>query len=107
MTANYEHKNLTLSVVQSIDVGQIPTFNYIPNKPMTTYEERENARIEGERRSSAKYYEKVKAYKKLGTLSSEKDKLKGLLLLCYPTLNQLNTIELDLLVNNIIASLPV
>jgi hypothetical protein len=37
-------------------------------------EEKERKRLEGDRLRSAKYNEKVKAYKKLGTLYSEKEK---------------------------------
>jgi hypothetical protein len=77
----------------------VPTF--IPKSPVRNIEdlqEKEIRRLEGQRQRNHRYYEKAKNYTKIGTLSSEKDKLLALLLLCYPSLQNSDKYELERMV---------
>jgi hypothetical protein len=70
-----------------------------------SHDENEKLRLEKQRQRKARYDEKVKNYTKIGTLYSEKDKIKALLLLCYPSLTDMNPHELDIRVSQFIESL--
>ena len=94
----------------------IPTFQYAPViphvpdnpynlKPGISLEEKERYRMERDRQRSSNYYNKIKSYKKLGTLGSEREKIIALLLLCYPSLREMNSSDLERRVVQFIDSL--
>lgn len=93
--------------------GTIPNFNHLPVTPVITpnnsnnisSEEKERIRLEKQRQCKTRYNNKVKNYAKLGTIDREEDKVKALLLLCYPWLNNMSNNELDLRVAQFIRSL--
>lgn len=88
----------------------IPSFNHIPVTPSCvppnmSLEDKEKSRLEKQRLRTAKYNQKIKAYKKIALLDSNLEKIKGILLICYPELSKMNAIELNLRVERIIQSL--
>ncbi|CAH6419203.1 Hypothetical protein HVR_LOCUS401 [uncultured virus] len=98
----------------------IPTFNYAPMAPVllqteapiirmtqTTAEEREAIRAQKQREHSYNYQVKVREYKKLGSLRTDKEKIIKLLLICYPSLETMPSYELDRLVTEFIQRLGV
>lgn len=109
-------KPLRLTIIPS---DQVPTsivvnndFQYIPITQVivqpNVLEEKERTRLEKQRARNARYNNKVAAYKKIATLPTEKDKVKALLLLCYPKLSkidQMSSQELDLRLDTFITSL--
>jgi hypothetical protein len=92
------------------------TFNYNPIVPHLAnplslsskddLAERERKRKESERIRSSNYRQRTNEYKKLGSLKSEKDRVIGVLLLCYPHLQSLESWKIDQIVTDFIASLP-
>jgi hypothetical protein len=115
-------KPLTLTIaprapVQStISQIKIPNFNHVPinpsiipnpsNVPATiTPEDKEKSRLEKQCQRVKRYNEKVKAYKKIALLDSNHEKIKALLLICYPELSQMGQYELDMRIIRIIQSL--
>lgn len=99
----------------TVQTANIPQFNHVPIQPIIVdkkyklenndHIERERRKIESDRLRSARYNERVKEYKKLGSLPTEKEKIIKLLLLCYPSLNELSRAELDRRVTAFIQSL--
>lgn len=89
------------------DFGHVPiTPVIIPNNSTTVFsEEKERIRLEQQRKRTAKYNEKVKAYKKIALMDSSQEKVKALLLLCYPELSQMSSYELDMRVIRMLQSL--
>lgn len=82
----------------------IPNFNHVPVTPviMPSYsnnislEEKERLRLEKQRQHKARYDQKVKSYAKIGTLQTETDKIKAVLLLYYSSLTDMHPYELDI-----------
>lgn len=94
----------------------LPNFNYTHDTPIivprpkmaqSTPEEREALRAQKLRESSYNYQVRVREYKKLGSLRTEKEKITKLLLLCYPSLEAMPSYELDRLVTEFIQRLGV
>lgn len=95
----------------------IPQFNHSPIVPTLvdtggsiassaiTRVDKELERLQRQRQSSSKYYNRVKEYKRIGSLNTEKEKVIALLLLCYPQFSALESYELDQLVTNFIRDL--
>ncbi|CAH6419379.1 Hypothetical protein HVR_LOCUS584 [uncultured virus] len=97
----------------------IPNFNHVPIIPtivapepthrgamkQLTAEEREARRAAQQRERNAKYQEKIREYKKIGVLKSEKEKIIRVLQLCYPFLEEMDSFELDTKVNAFIQTL--
>lgn len=102
-------KPLILTIIpQQKSVSQnnssnLPTFNHIPVVPNISENssnpeqiwEREKKRLEIQRQSSQRHYEKVKQYNKLAAIDGEKEKIMALLLICYPDLKTCNKLQLD------------
>jgi hypothetical protein len=98
----------------------LPDFNHVPIYPTIahapkrvtqltalTAEEREARRAAQQRERSARYQEKIKEYKKIGTLKTEKEKIIRVLLLCYPSLEEMDPVELDNKINQFMRSLGI
>jgi len=87
----------------------IPNFNHVgivlEKKPRISLDEKETKRLAYQKQCSAKYSNKVKEYKKIGSLFTEKDKIKRLLILCYPELSNFDQNNLDHRIANFITSL--
>lgn len=91
--------NLSIPIRSNIpNFGHVPiTPTIVPNNSNTIPpEEKERIRLEKQRQCKTRYNNKVKNYAKLGTIDREEDKVKALLLLCYPWLNNMSNNELDL-----------
>jgi hypothetical protein len=95
---------------------RIPNFNHVPIAPVTmpnnlnvlsgtSSDEKERARLEKQCQRVKKYNEKVKAYKKIALIDSNHEKIKALLLICYPELSQMSPYELDMRVIRMMQSL--
>ena len=97
------------TLVPNFDYGGYPNnseksvSNFVGGKHIDELEQR---RLQRGREKSARYETKVKEYKKLGTLDSEKEKIKGLLLICRPHLKTMNPADLDLIIDQIVRLLP-
>lgn len=101
--------------ISNIPVPKVlPNFNHVPIMPIAPiltppinneFQEKERIRLEQQRQRAARYNEKVKAYKKIALIDSNQEKIKALLLLCYPELAQMGAYELDVRVIQIIQSL--
>lgn len=124
---DYNIKPITLNIIPrqisnnrtvSIDTQitqNYPQFNHVPiapvpritrtNNSIEDLQERERIRLEKQRLSKSKYNNKVKNYTKIGSLDREEDKIKALLLLCYPSLNNMGNHELDLRISQFVKSL--
>lgn len=110
-------------------VQQIPNFNHVPIQPIIiantstqpttilplpkgipsnlTAEEREARRYAQQKERNSRYEEKTREYKKVGTLKTEKEKIIRVLLLCYPSLEEMDPVELDNKVSSFIGSLDI
>lgn len=99
---------------QSIPIqSNIPNYVHVPITPTTvpnnqhtiSPEEKERIRLEQQRNRVKRYNEKVKDYKKIALIDSTHEKIKALLLLCYPELSQMSKYELDMRVVRMLQSL--
>ena len=102
--------------VKPMTLEILPTFNYTHDAPIiaprskmtqSTPEEREAMRAQKLRESSYNYQVRVREYKKLGSLRTDKEKIIKLLLLCYPSLEGMPSYQLDQLVTEFIQRLGV
>lgn len=70
-----------------------------------TAEEREAERLERDRIKSARRYNKIKAYRKLAYLPTNKERFKHLALICYPHLAQWDPNKLDRIIGDFVDQL--
>ena len=91
-----------------VPIHSFPIREISPEQAITTLaalQEKEAKKAEQQRLSNARYRDKVRDYKNLGTLRTEKEKIIGMVLLCYPQLKDMNSIKLDAKVTQFIQSL--
>lgn len=88
----------------------IPTFDYKSNTPsfngVVTVNELEQKRLKKAREHAARYEAKVRDYKKLGLLDSDRDKMRELLFLCQPHLRNMDLGVINFKIEQFIRSLP-
>lgn len=87
-------------------VGKPKEVSTIPSVELSL-DDKELIRLQRHRENNARYNEKIKDYKKLGTLKTEKEKIISLLLLCYPSLHAMPSYELDRIITELIQRLGV
>ena len=106
-------------ITQTTPMNQvnIPNFNHTLVTPIVvheqrpkivvkqlTAEEREIRRAAQQKERTVRYNEKIKEYKKIGLLKTEKEKIIKVLQLCYPSLEEIDPIELETKLNLFIQS---
>lgn len=113
-------KPLTLNIVNKSEPISITNnnLNYTPITKIISQNENiiepwhekshhalEQDKAEKNRRYKAKYDERVRKYIKIANLKTEKDKLREILLICYPTLTSMASHELEYRIMEFINSL--